>query len=119
MEKITLSAKLAQITDFWDPKIVAELNGQHVKLAKIRGDFVWHRHDDEDELFVVLKGRLIMHLRDGDIELGVGDCLVVPRGMEHRPEAPEETHIMMFEPVGTLNTGNVDNELTKKTPQRI
>lgn len=119
MDKIPLSSRLAQITEYWDPKIVAELNGQHVKLAKVKGEFIWHHHQDEDELFLILKGHLTIHLRDRVVELDEGDCFVIPKGVEHKPEAKYETHILMFEPVGTLNTGNIENERTRSSPKRI
>ena len=119
MHKIALTSKLAQISDHWDPKIIAELNGQHVKLAKIKGEFLWHEHEHEDELFLVLKGSMTIHLRDGAVQLDEGDCFVVPKGVEHKPEAVQEAHILMFEPAGTLNTGNIENEWTKSAPERI
>ena len=119
MEKINLAEKLALFDDYWNPRIVGELNGQHVKLAKIHGPFVWHKHDDEDELFLVVKGRFRMDFRDGSVALECGEMLIVPRGVEHRPVAEEETHILLFEPVSTLNTGNVRNELTVAEPERI
>lgn len=119
MQKISLAAKLDAISEYWDPKIVAELNGQHVKLAKIKGEFIWHHHEQEDELFLMLKGRMTMHLRDGPVELEEGDCLLVPKGVEHKPAATEEAHILMFEPAGTLNTGNIDNERTRSAPEHI
>ena len=113
MEKVNMAQKFGLFDEHWSPKIVGELNGQYVKLAKLQGEFVWHHHDDEDELFLVVKGRLIMKLRDGDIELNEGEFLVVPRGVEHKPVAPEEAHVLLFEPKGTLNTGNVQGEMTK------
>ncbi len=119
IDKIPLASRLAQITEYWDPKIVAELNGQHVKLAKVKGEFVWHHHEAEDEFFLILKGRLTMHFRDRVVELDEGDCLVVPKGVEHKPEAKDETHILMFEPADTLNTGNIENERTRSSPERI
>ena len=119
IDKIHLASKLAQISEYWDPKIVAELNGQHVKLAKVKGDFIWHHHDDQDELFLILKGRLTMHLRDRIVELEEGDGFVVPRGVEHKPEAQDEAHILMFEPVGTLNTGNIESDRTRSSLERI
>ncbi len=119
VDKINLTDKLSQFDEHWSPRIVAELNGQHVKLAKVKGAFVWHHHEDEDELFYVLKGRLTIEFRDGSVELGPGECLVVPRGVEHRPVAEEETHILMFEPAGTLNTGNVRSERTVEDPERL
>ena len=119
VDKINLTDKLSQFDEHWSPRIVAELNGQHVKLAKVKGAFVWHHHEDEDELFYVLKGRLTIEFRDRSIELDPGDCLVVPRGVEHRPVAEEETHILMFEPASTLNTGNVRSERTIENPERL
>ncbi len=119
MEKVNLAAKLARFDETWSPRIVAELNGQHVKLAKLAGEFVWHRHDDEDELFLVLKGRLTMCLRDRDLVLLPGELLVVPRGVEHLPVADDGTEILLFEPAGTLNTGNVRNERTVDRPERL
>jgi mannose-6-phosphate isomerase-like protein (cupin superfamily) len=119
MQRIRLSEKLAQIQEHWEPKIVAELNGQHVKLAKVAGEFVWHHHADEDELFLVLDGCLTMEFRDKQVVLEAGDVLVVPRGVEHRPIAGEETHILMFEPAGTLNTGNVRDERTRERLERL
>jgi mannose-6-phosphate isomerase-like protein (cupin superfamily) len=98
---------------------VADLNGQQVKLVKVKGEFVWHHHDDEDELFLILEGRLRMELRDGDVWLEEGEFLVVPRGVEHRPVAEEEVHLLLFEPATTLNTGNLRNERTVERPARI
>ena len=114
-----LTTALAQIPDFWNPRIVGELNGQHVKLAKLKGEFVWHHHDHEDELFLVLRGRLDMHLRDGVVPIYEGEFYIVPRGVEHKPVAEEETHILLFEPAGTLNTGNVRNERTRESLERL
>lgn len=119
MEKINLREKLAGFSDHWNPRIVAELNGQHVKLVKFVGPFVWHHHENEDELFLVVKGRFRMELRDKDIWLEEGDFLVVPRGVEHRPVAEEEVHVLLFEPATTLNTGNVRNEVTRDELERI
>lgn len=119
MKKVNLQEKLATFSDHWNPRIVAELNGQQVKLVKFQGPFTWHHHDNEDELFLVVKGRFRMELRDGDIWLDEGDFLVVPRGVEHRPVADEEVHVLLFEPASTLNTGNVENERTRRELQRI
>lgn len=119
MEKINLRRKLDSFSEHWSPRIVAELNGQHVKLAKLQGEFIWHHHEHEDELFMVIKGRLRMELRDRDIWLEEGEALVVPRGVEHRPVAEEEVQILLFEPASTLNTGNVENERTVREPRRI
>ena len=112
MEKVNLVQKFGLFDEVWSPKIVGELNGQYVKLAKLQGGFIWHCHEDEDELFLVVKGRLIMKLRDGDVELNEGEFLIVPRGVEHKPVALEEAHVLLFEPKGTLNTGNVEGEMT-------
>lgn len=116
---VNLAEKLSEIQDYWNPRIAGELNGQHVKLAKVRGEFVWHRHQNEDELFLVLKGVLDLELRDGTVTLRPGEFFIVPRGVEHRPVAEEEVHLLMFEPASTLNTGNVRNERTVDRPQRI
>ena len=114
MEKVNLVEKFDLFTEHWSPKIVGELNGQQVKLVKFEGPFVWHHHEQEDELFYVVKGSFVMELRDKNIELNEGDFLVVPRGTEHRPNAEKEVWVMLFEPATTLNTGNTENELTKK-----
>jgi len=114
MNKINLLEKFELFTEQWSPKIVGELNGQLVKLVKFKGPFVWHHHDNEDELFYVVKGSFTMELRDKNIELQQGDFLVVPGGTEHRPNAEEEVWVMLFEPATTLNTGNTENEMTKK-----
>lgn len=119
MEKVNLGGKLALFSTHWDPKIVAELNGQHVKLVKLLGPFVWHRHEEEDELFLVLKGRLAMEFRAETVTLGEGELIVVPRGVEHRPVAEEEVHVLLFEPAGTVNTGTAGGERTVAAPERI
>ncbi len=114
MHRIALAEKLALFSSHWDPKIVAELNGQHVKLAKIKGEFVWHRHEHEDELFLVVRGGFTMEYRDRTVELREGDMIVVPRGVEHRPVAAEECCILLFEPAGTVNTGDAGGALTRE-----
>ena len=119
LEKVNINEKLALINDHWNPPIAGELNGQQVKLVKFKGPFKWHHHEHEDELFYVIKGRFIMELRDKNIELNEGDFLIVPRGVEHRPNAAEEVSIMLFEPAATLNIGNTENEFTKKTLEKI
>lgn len=119
VERIDLSEKLSRFDERWSPRIVAELNGQHVKLAKLEGEFVWHSHADEDELFLVLKGKLTIELRDGAVVLAPGQMVVVPRGVEHRPVADGEVHVLLFEPAGTLNTGDVRNERTVEEPKRV
>ena len=119
MDKVNLRQKLDSFSDHWSPKVIADLNGQQVKLAKFVGEFVWHHHDGEDELFMVVKGRFRMEFRDRDVWLEEGEILVVPRGVEHRPVAEEEVEILLFEPASTLNTGNVVNEKTKRELDRI
>ena len=117
MNKINLNHKLSLIKDHWNPRIVGELNGQYVKLVKFVGPFTWHHHDTEDEMFLVVKGRFCMEFWEEEQEqklwLEEGEFLIVPRGVEHRPVAEEEAHVLLFEPASTLNTGNVDNELTR------
>jgi mannose-6-phosphate isomerase-like protein (cupin superfamily) len=141
MNKINLSDKLSLIDDYWGPRIIGELNGQYVKLVKFKGPFTWHHHENEDELFLVVKGRFRMEFRDreavsGNDRLGeakpepepkgersvwieTGELIIVPRGVEHRPVADEEAHVLLFEPASTLNTGNVENELTVKNLERV
>jgi len=119
MDKVSLTEKFAAFSEHWSPKIVGELNGQHVKLSKFKGAFIWHHHDDEDELFLVHRGRFRMEFRDRTVELGPGDFLIVPRGVEHRPVSDEEVEVVLFEPAGTLNTGNVTNARTVANPARI
>ena len=109
---VNLTEKLQLIGELWSPRIVAELNGQYVKLAKVKGEFVWHDHAGEDELFLVLHGCLILRLRDGEVRLGPGELYVVPRGVEHQPFAEEETHLLLFEPKATAHTGTVRTEKT-------
>lgn len=112
MEVINIKGKFEKFSDYFNPRVIAELNGQHVKLGKFKGEFVWHSHKDEDELFFVVKGSFIMDFRDHTVEVREGEMIVVPKGVEHRPRADEEVHIILFEPVSTLNTGNVQNEMT-------
>ncbi len=114
MEKINLAEKFSTFHDYFNPRIAGELNGQQVKLVKFQGEFVWHHHDTEDELFYVVKGSFDMQMRDKTITVHAGEFLIMPRGVEHRPVATEEVEIMLFEPATTLNTGNIENELTKK-----
>jgi mannose-6-phosphate isomerase-like protein (cupin superfamily) len=112
MDKVNLKEKLALFSEHWSPRIVGELNGQHVKLAKLKGEFVWHHHENEDELFLVIKGRLLMRLRGTDVVINEGEFFIVPKGVEHQPVAEKEVHVLLFEPATTLNTGNVRNERT-------
>lgn len=117
--KVNLKQKFAQFDGHWSPKIVGELNGQHVKLVKLLGEFVWHHHEDEDELFLVVEGRFRMEFRDRSEWIEEGEFVVVPRGVEHRPVAEEEASVLLFEPATTLNTGNVADDLTKAELERI
>ena len=119
MHKVNVAEKLKQFTEYWSPRVVGELNGQQIKLVKLKGDFVWHHHENADELFLVVKGRLVIQLRDRDITLDAGEFFIVPRGVEHKPFAEDEVHVMLFEPAGTLNTGNVSNERTVHELERI
>ena len=119
IEKINILEKLSLFHDHWSPKIVGEVNESHVKLAKLKGEFVWHRHDHEDEMFLVIKGKLLMKLRDRDIDLNAGEFVIIPKGVEHLPVANEEVHLMLFEPKTTLNTGNLKNERTVEKLESI
>lgn len=119
VNKVNLAEKLATFTEHWQPRIVGELNGQHIKLAKFQGEFVWHHHEHEDELFLVVDGAFRMEFRDRVVEIKAGEFLIVPRGVEHRPVAEKEVHVLLFEPASTLNTGNVINERTVEQLKRI
>ena len=114
MKKINLSEKFSFFTEHWSPKVAGELNGQQVKLVKFKGPFTWHHHKNEDELFYVVKGSFDMEFRDKTVTINEGEFIIVPRGVEHRPNAKEEVEVMLFEPASTLNTGNTENEFTKK-----
>lgn len=113
MKKVDINEKLSMINDYWNPRIVGELNGQHLKLVKMKGEFVWHKHDNEDELFLVIDGKLKIEFRDKTIELDKNEFIIIPKGIEHRPLAEEEVSVMLFEPVTTLNTGDIRNEFTR------
>lgn len=119
MNKINLANKLAAFSEHWSPKLIGELNGQLVKLVKFQGPFVWHHHRHEDELFLVVKGRFCMEFKDRHVWIEEGEFIIVPRGVEHRPVAEEEAHVLLFEPATTLNTGNVRNERTLERLERI
>jgi mannose-6-phosphate isomerase-like protein (cupin superfamily) len=119
MEKVNLVEKLTLFSDYFNPRIVGELNGQQVKLVKFKGEFVWHHHDIEDELFYVVKGSFDMQMRDKTITVNAGEFLIMPRGIEHRPFAKEEVEIMLFEPATTLNTGNIVDEKTVTNLERL
>jgi mannose-6-phosphate isomerase-like protein (cupin superfamily) len=118
-EVVNLETKFGRFSDHWSPKIVAELNDSFVKLAKLKGEFVWHRHEGEDELFLVVKGRLTIRLRDGQVALGPGEFVVIPKGVEHLPVAEEEVHVVLIEPKSTLNTGDTHGPLTRERLDRI
>ena len=120
MEKVNLVEKFSRFSDTWSPKIVREVQGMHVKLVRLKGEFVWHQHEDEDEMFFVVSGRLLLKFRDRDIWLEPGEFLIIPRGVEHLPVAEAEVQVMLFEPAGTLNTGNItDSDRTVAQPDRI
>ena len=119
VEKVNLAEKLSLFGDHWSPKIVGELNGQRVKLVKLQGEFVWHHHEEEDELFLVVEGGFRMEFLDREVWLEEGEFIVVPRGVEHRPVADEEVSVLLFEPASTLNTGNVKDEMTVAELDRI
>ena len=118
MQKVNLAEQLARFSEHWSPRVVGELNGQHVRLVKLQGEFVWHHHEAEDELFLVLRGRLALQLRDRVVHVEPGEFVIVPRGVEHRPAAEVETHVLLFEPAQTLNTGNVRDARTVERPVR-
>jgi mannose-6-phosphate isomerase-like protein (cupin superfamily) len=119
MEKIVLSQKFSLFAEQWSPKIIGELNDSYIKLAKLKGEFVWHHHDDEDELFFIVKGKLLIKFKDKDVSLDEGEFIVIPKGVEHLPVADQEVHVMLIEPKTTLNTGNVVNERTVENLNKI
>jgi mannose-6-phosphate isomerase-like protein (cupin superfamily) len=119
MDKVNLADKFALFAEHWSPKVVGELNGQQVRLAKLLGTFDWHHHEHEDELFLVIRGRLTLRLRDREVVLEPGEFFIVPRGVEHQPHADEEAHALLFEPATTLNTGNVRSERTHEQLDRL
>jgi mannose-6-phosphate isomerase-like protein (cupin superfamily) len=119
VEKVNLAAKLGLFHEYWSPKIVGDLNDSYVKLVKLKGEFIWHHHENEDELFLVVKGRLLIKFRDQDVWLEEGEFAIVPRGAEHLPIADDEVHVVLLEPKSTLNTGNVDSERTVRQLERI
>jgi mannose-6-phosphate isomerase-like protein (cupin superfamily) len=119
MDKVNLAQKFSMFQGYWSPKIVGEINDSHVKLVKFKGEFVWHHHETEDELFLVVKGSLLIKLRDQDIFLEEGEFVIIPRGVEHLPVAEEEAYVLLLEPKTTLNTGNIDNERTVLDLERI
>ena len=119
MEKVNLQEKFSLFSEYWKPHVIGELNGQHVKVAKLKGEFFWHHHEHEDELFLITKGRLKIEFRDRVVEINAGEFIIVPRGVEHKPIADEEVELLLFEPASTLNTGNVQNERTLRELKKI
>ena len=119
MEKVNIEEKLSMFQDHWNPRIIAELNGQHVKAAKLKGEFFFHHHEHEDEMFLVIKGKLKMEFRDKTVTINAGEFIVVPKGVEHKPVAEDEVELLLFEPATTLNTGTVENERTRKELEKI
>ena len=119
IRKVNLRDKFSLINEYRSPKVAGELNGQAVKLVKMKGDFIWHHHEHEDEMFLVVKGKFRMGLKTGDIDVHEGEFIIIPRGVEHRPIADDEAHIILFEPTSTLNTGNIRNEFTRDSPGAI
>jgi mannose-6-phosphate isomerase-like protein (cupin superfamily) len=114
IDVVNLTDKFSRISDHWDPKIIAQVNDYHLKIAKIRGEFIWHSHPETDEVFLVVDGELTIHLREGDLTLNPGELCVIPKGVEHKPAAESECQILMVEPAGTLNTGDAGGEMTKE-----
>lgn len=119
MKPVDIKEKLSQFSDHWSPKIIGELNGQVIKVAKLKGEFVWHHHEHEDEMFMVVEGTLVLKFKDGEVELNAGQFYIIPKGVEHLPVAVEECHVMLFEPKTVLNTGNVVNERTVENLDKI
>ena len=119
MEKVNLADKLAKVSGYWSPKIVGQVNDSHVKVVKFQGEFIWHHHDNEDEMFLVVKGTMRMCFHDREVVVREGEFIIVPRGVEHKPVAEDEVHVVLFEPKSTLNTGNVRNERTLPELERI
>ncbi len=119
MHKVNLKKKLDLFTEYWTPKIVGDLNDSHVKIAKFKGEFTWHKHDNEDELFFIISGKLLIKFRDQDVYLNEGEFLIIPKRVEHMPVAENEVHVMLIEPKTTLNTGDVENQLTKEKLDRL
>jgi mannose-6-phosphate isomerase-like protein (cupin superfamily) len=119
IQKVNLAEKFSQFQDYWSPRLAGQVNDFAVKLVKLKGEFIWHHHDEEDELFLVVKGRLRIELRDGVVILDEGEFVIIPKGVEHRPVAEDEVHVLLFEPAGTLNTGNVQDERTVRDLKRI
>ena len=119
MEKVNVAQKFDLFSDYWSPKIAGELNDSYIKLAKLKGEFVWHHHENEDELFLVTMGQLLIKLRDGEVRIGPGEFVVIPRGVEHKPVAEDEVHVILIEPKSTLNTGNVVDEKTVKHLEKV
>lgn len=119
IKAVNIQEKLSQFTTYWDPKVVGKFNNERLQVVKLKGEFVWHDHKDADEVFLVIKGHLVIHFRDKDVAADEGEFVVVPKGIEHKPEAKEEVHIVLIDPEGTTNTGDVKSEHTVKEPEQI
>ena len=119
INKVNLSQKLTKVSDYWSPKVIAQMNNYHFKLARVKDEFIWHKHEETDETFFVIKGQLTIQLRDGEIIINEGEMVVIPKNVEHKPLAAKECHIMLIEPRETVNTGNVEDEMTVKKNQWI
>jgi len=119
IKAVNIQEKLSQFTTYWDPKIVGVFNKERIQVVKLKGEFVWHDHKNADEVFLVIKGHLVIHFRDKDVEANEGEFIIVPKGVEHKPEAKEEVHIILIDPEGTTNTGDVESEHTVKAPEEI
>jgi mannose-6-phosphate isomerase-like protein (cupin superfamily) len=118
-EKVNISQKFSAISDYWNPRIAGELNGQYIKLVKFKGPFIWHKHDNEDEMFLVIKGSFIMEMRDKNVEINKGEFIIIPKGVEHKPVAEKEVDVLLFEPATTLNTGDKRTNITRDILERI
>lgn len=119
IKAINVQEKLSKVNSYWDPKIVGRFNGERVQVVKLKGEFVWHDHKEADEIFMIIKGHLIIHFRDKDVEADEGEFIIVPMGIEHKPEAKEEVHIILIDPEGTVNTGEVQSDNTVQAPEEI
>jgi mannose-6-phosphate isomerase-like protein (cupin superfamily) len=119
IDKVSINEKLSTFNEYWNPHIIGDLNGQYIKVVKFKGEFTWHHHKNEDEMFMVIKGEFEMEMRDKKVKVQEGEFIIIPKGIEHKPFAEKETHVLLFEPVTTLNTGNVKNEFTKENITRI
>ena len=119
IKSVNIQEKLSQFTTYWDPKIIGVFNKERIQVVKLKGEFVWHDHKNADEVFLVIKGHLVIHFRDKDVEANEGEFIIIPKGVEHKPEAKDEVHIVLIDPEGTTNTGDVESEHTVKAPEEI